>query len=193
MQPLILASVSPQRQTLLANIGCACVVEPSQVDESTCQESDPVQRAVVLARQKAQRVHERFPERFVLGGDTLVETEDGVVLEKPTTPEEAKAMVQQHSGSVSTVHSALCLCTPTGELYEGISSSKVYFCNLSEEMLDWWIGTDLWRDRSGGFQIDGPGQLMIRHLEGDWTGVVGLPVFLFGQLCEEAGYNWREA
>ena len=69
-----------------------------------------------------------------------------------------------------------------------MSSSSVTFRPLSAQDMDWWMKTRLWEGRSGGFQIDGPGQLMIERLEGDFTSVVGLPVYLLGQLLLKAGY-----
>ena len=101
-------------------------------------------------------------------------------------------MLRLQSGRTSVVHSGLCLVVPReGEkqhFLRGIASTRVTFARLSEETIRWWIGTGLWKDRSGAFQIDGPGQLMIERIEGDWTCVVGLPIFLLGQMLAEAGY-----
>jgi len=187
---LILASASPQRKSLLQGLGLSFAVEVSQIHEDAHPESDPVRRARILAQEKALEVSQRFPDAFVIGCDTLVVAADGSLLEKARDAKEAHAMVRKLSGAVSVVHSALCVIAPGGKWHEGISSSKVRFKKLTDAEIDWWISTDLWRDRSGSFQIDGPGQMMIEHLEGDWTGVVGLPVFLLGKLLEEAGYVW---
>jgi septum formation protein len=70
-----------------------------------------------------------------------------------------------------------------------MSMSSVMFKCLSPSEIDWWIGTRLWEGRSGSFQIDGPGQLMIERIEGDWSSIVGLPVFLLGQLMKKAGWD----
>lgn len=188
-QRLILASASPQRKALLEGLGVAFAVQPSPADESACTEREPVARARVLARLKAAAVSELHPRSWVLGGDTLVVAADGTLLEKPANAEDARRMITLQSGSASTVHSTLCLCCPGGEYIEGISSSTVHFAQLSAETVDWWVGTGQWRDRSGAFQIDGRGQLLICHVEGDWSGVVGLPVFLFGELAAKAGLN----
>lgn len=186
-EPIILASASPQRAKLLDGLGWPFVVVQSHVDEMACTENIPAKRAALLAREKAMTVAELHRGRWVLGCDTLVETEDGQLLEKPVDADDARRMLQIQSGRISTVHSGLCLIGPRGDIHEGISSSMVHFLPLSEQMLQWWIQTMLWEGRSGGFQIDGKGQLMIRHLEGDWSGVVGLPVCLLGQLAREAG------
>ena len=100
-------------------------------------------------------------------------------------------MLEAQSGAMSQVHSALCIIDANGEKHTGISTSSVRFKKLSPKDIDWWVGTGLWHGRSGAFQIDGPGQLMIDYIEGDWTGIVGLPVFLLGELLKEAGFEVR--
>ncbi|MEQ1848973.1 MAG: Maf family protein [Candidatus Peribacteraceae bacterium] len=189
---IILASASPQRKTLLEGLGIPFQVIVPSVDESLHPERDPVRRAETLARLKAESVHELHPHAIVIGCDTLVVASDGTLLEKPADETEARVMLQKHSGNVSFVHSALAVIGEDGVTHEGISTSSVLFKKLTKEEMDWWTESGLWRDRSGGFQIDGPGQLMIEGIEGDWTGVVGLPVFLLGQLMKRAtGVMWN--
>lgn len=188
MSSLILASTSPQRKQLLESLGLTFEIVPSAVDEDAHPEQNPAQRAPTLARLKAEDVAIQKQGCFVLGADTLVVSAAGTLLEKPKDEEEARAMLEEQSGATSVVHSALCLIDPKGELYEGLNSSSVTFKKLSTAEIDWWISTNLWQGRSGGFQIDGLGQLMIEKIEGDWTGIVGLPVFLFGELAHKAGF-----
>lgn len=182
MEPIILASASPQRKILLAGLGVDFVIIPSQVNEEACTEYDPAQRALLLAREKAQDVAERHRGRTVIGCDTLVVAPDGSLLEKPVDEADARRMLALQSDSVSTVHSGLAVVLPSGEVRCGLSSSRVHFKALSTADIDWWMTTGLWQGRSGGFQIDGLGQLMIARIEGDWTSIVGLPVFLLGEL-----------
>lgn len=184
---LVLASESPQRKTLLEGLGIQFVVSPSEIEESDCTEKDPVARAKVLARLKAEDRVEAFPHAWILGGDTLVVSSEGELLEKPTDETEARRMIMAHSGACSLVHSTLCLRSPDGECFEGLSTSSVHFKHMHEEDIEWWIRTNQWKGRSGGFQIDGKGQLLISHIEGDWSSIVGLPVFLLGELLEKAG------
>lgn len=186
---LILASASPQRSTLLEGIGVQFDVAPSNVDEAECPLEDPIERASVLACLKARDVAGRNSGAFVLGCDTLVVAADGTLLEKPKDEKDARAMIALQCGRTSVVHSGLCLIDPKGKEHVGVSSSSVTFAKLSDARIDEWIASDLWQDRSGSFQIDGRGQLMIEKIEGDWTGVVGLPVFLFGELCRKAGLS----
>lgn len=190
MDRLILASASPQRKTLLEGLGLIFDVIPSNVHEPAHPELSPAKRSQELALMKAQEVAARHPDCWIIGCDTLVESADGDLLEKPADADEARAMIKLQSGRTSIVHSALVLIDPLGNVHSGLSSSRVTFKTLSEKDIEWWMHTDQWRDRSGSFQIDGQGQLMIENIEGDWTSVVGLPVFLLGQLCEEAGASF---
>lgn len=187
MQRIILASASPQRKTLLAGLGVRFDVITSKVDEDAHPVTEPVRRSAELAKLKAEDVAAKNPGAVVIGCDTLVVASDGTLLEKPVSPDDAKRMIGLQSGKTSVVHSALCVIDAKGKTYEGVSSSDVTFKNLSEKDIEWWISTGLWKDRSGAFQIDGLGQLMIASIKGDWTSIVGLPVFLLGRLMEEAG------
>ncbi len=158
-------------------------------DESDVTHHDPVERAQFFARLKAEHAHSAHPEAWVIGCDTLVVASDGTLLEKPLDEEGAHRMIMLQSGKTSLVHSGLCVLTPEGEPHEGMSTSSVTFKRLTEEEIAWWINTKLWQGRSGAFQIDGPGQLMIERIEGDWSSVVGLPLFLLGQLLKKAGWD----
>ncbi|MDD5103366.1 MAG: Maf family protein [Candidatus Peribacteraceae bacterium] len=187
---LILASASPQRKQLLAGLNIPFTVCVTGVeDESDVAHRDPVERAQFFARLKAQHAHSVHPDAWIIGCDTLVVSSDGMLLEKPKNAEEARVMIQLQSGKTSVVHSGLCIVNPQGKVQEGMSTSSVTFKRLSPQEVDWWIGTGLWEGRSGSFQIDGLGQLMIERIEGDWSSVVGLPVFLLGQLLKKAGWD----
>ncbi len=187
MSRIILASASPQRKTLLAGLGVRFDVIASTVDEDGHPVTEPVERSAELARLKAKDIAAKNPGAVVIGCDTLVVASDGTLLEKPRSPADAKRMIALQSGKTSVVHSALCVIDAKGKAHEGVSSSDVTFKKLSDKDMEWWIGTGLWKDRSGAFQIDGLGQLMIADIKGDWTSIVGLPVFLLGRLMEEAG------
>ncbi len=183
---LILASASPQRKSLLAGLGVAFETIPSAVDEDGHAERDPAKRSQVLASLKARDVAAKNAGAWVIGCDTLVVAPDGTLLEKARDEAGAHAMVKLQSGGTSVVHSGLSVIDPEGREFTGLSSSRVTFRRLSDAEIDSWIASGIWCDRSGSFQIDGPGQLLIEKLEGDWTSVVGLPVYLLGELCRRA-------
>lgn len=186
MEPFILASSSPQRKRLLEGLNMEFVVIPSRVNEEACTETDPAKRAVLLAREKASEVAGLHRGRWVIGCDTLVVAPNGTLLEKPTSEQDARRMLQLQSGGTSVVHSGLALMSPAGVLESGLSTSHVTFRTLSAADIDWWMQTGLWKDRSGSFQIDGPGQMMIQEIRGDWTSIVGLPIYLLGEFLRKA-------
>lgn len=190
-ESFVLASDSPQRRKLLGQLGFPFKVYPSKLLESEIEESDPFLRAQILAQLKARDVNEQFPESYVLGADTLVVSQEGELLEKPQDESEAREMLRKQSGSVSTVHSGISLIDPSQEERSGVSSSSVFFKELTDDEIDWWISTGQWQGRSGSFEIEGPGQLIIKKIEGDWPGVVGLPIHLLSQLLKEAGFPLR--
>jgi septum formation protein len=187
---LVLASQSPQRKTLLEGLGVSFKVVPSHIDEGECEEMDPGKRAMILATLKAREISKRHPTDTIIGCDTLVVSSSCQLLEKPEHANDALRMLKLQSGTVSVVHSAVTVIAE-GKEYSGLSTSSVRFKKLSQREEEWWIGTKLWEGRSGAFQIDGPGQLMIEWIEGDWTGIVGLPIFLLGDLLQKAGAGLR--
>lgn len=188
---IILASASPQRKTLLEGLGVPFEVIHSSVDEDGHPEKSPRERSEILACLKAEEIAAKNKGAIVIGCDTLVVSYAGELLEKPKDADDARRMLEAQSGAMSVVHSALCVIDAGGAKHCGVSSSSVRFKKLSPKDMDWWISTGLWKGRSGTFQIDGLGQLMISHIEGDWTGIVGLPVFLLGELLKNAGFEVR--
>lgn len=187
MHDIVLASASPQRKRLLGQLVEDFKVVPGDVDESACEERDPVTRASLLAKMKAHDVKLRHPDAIVIGCDTLVVSSDGALLEKPRNEDEARTMLAKHSGNESTVHSALCVIGDGDESRQGVSTSTVRFKRLTPAEIDWWTHTGLWKGRSGGFQIEGKGQVMIERIEGDWPGVVGLPLHLLHRFLTDLG------
>ena len=187
----VLASASPQRKTLLEGLGVQFEVIPSSVDEAAFSETDPVARAKALASMKAKNVAANAGKgKWVIGCDTLVVAADGTILEKPVDEADARRMMQLQSGRTSWVHSGLSLISSEGKEWLDVSSSSVTFRELSKTDIDWWMEKGLWKGRSGSFQIDGLGQLMIANIEGDWTSIVGFPVYLFGEMMKKAMLSW---
>ncbi|HLD08301.1 MAG TPA: Maf family protein [Candidatus Peribacterales bacterium] len=184
----ILASQSPQRKAILERLCVSFEVLPSTFDESSITERDPLKRALVLASAKAASISEKYPDRWVIGADTLVVSADHELLEKPVDADDARRMLRLHSGRTSVVHSALAL--QRGEERKvGLSTASVTFKNLSDAEVEWWIKTNLWQDRSGAFQIEGEGQKLIESYEGEWETIVGFPIQVFLAICKESGIS----
>lgn len=189
MARLILGSASTGRKSILESLGLEFMVQPSDVDEAACPETNPLKRAQTLARLKAEAVNKQFIDDYVIGSDSVVVASDGTLLEKAVDDVDARRMINLLSGNTCIVHSAICLAAPGGELYEDYYSSDVSFKELSSAEIDWWIGTGLWKGRCGSFQIDGPGQMMISSIKGDYSAVVGISAYKLAVLLKHAGYD----
>jgi septum formation protein len=96
-------------------------------------------------------------------------------------------MLTALGGREHEVHSAVCLITPeAGERAER-DEARVRFRPLSDAAIDWYLGTGEWRERAGGYAIQGAGAALVEAVDGDYTTVVGLPVALTLRLLDEAG------
>ncbi len=182
----ILASQSPQRKAILQSLGVSFEVIPSYFDESLIVEADPIERAKLLAEAKAAVVSKRYPDRWVIGVDTLVVSQDGELLEKPVNAADARRMLRLHSGRTSIVHSGLSI-QRNGKVHTDVSTASVFFRTLTEDDIEWWIKTGLWQDRSGAFQIEGEGERLITMIEGERETVIGFPVLQFHRLLPLLG------
>jgi septum formation protein len=178
VQPLVLASRSPQRRAILAMLGVEFeVVEPSY--EEPDLPGGPREIAVTHAREKARSV---AGER-VLGVDTVVHV-GGRTLNKPATEVEARDFLTQLSGRTHTVYSGLCLRVGAAEHVRS-AATDVTFAPLDDADIGWYVASGEWRGRAGGYAVQGRGAALVRAIAGDYQNVVGLPVpALFDAMAE---------
>lgn len=179
----VLASASPRRRELLLQLGYRFVVMPVDVDESPgCAESpgDYVQR---LAGAKALAAKERWTGRGALGflgADTAVAIGDRI-LGKPRDRAHGMAMLSRLSGRVHTVWSAVAFCADAGIDLE-LQKSRVTFRKIEEhERAVYWASGEP-DEKAGGYGIQGLAAAFVSHLEGSYSGVMGLPLFETAQL-----------
>jgi septum formation protein len=166
---LRLASRSPQRRALLTMLGIDFDVVPPDYDEPELP-GEPARIAVAHARAKAASV---AGDR-VLGVDTIVVV-GGRVLGKPAGKEQAREYLGLLSGNTHAVHSGLCLrCDGVEHVRSAVTD--VTFAPLAPSDLDWYLASGEWRDRAGGYAVQGLGAALVRSIAGDYTNVVGLPV-----------------
>ena len=175
--PLILASRSPRRRKLLAQLGLDFEVHPSDLDENAMNHRLPEQLVEQLALEKARAVATRFPEALTLGADTIVVL-DGDVLNKPADEAEARAMLRRLSGRTHTVYTGVALVHPASRRevvdYE---ATQVTFAPLTDVEIDAYVATGSPLDKAGAYGIqDDYGAVFIRRIEGDYYNVVGLPL-----------------
>ena len=166
--PLVLASRSPQRRGILEQLGVDFTVSPADVEEET--RGEPRRLVVENALRKARAV---AGDR-VLGVDTEVIL-DGRVFGKAADEAEAETLLRRLSGRTHEVWSGIALCSG-GDERTASAVTRVRFRRLEEPDLHWYIRSGEWRDRAGGYAIQGRGAALVEEIEGDFWNVVGLPV-----------------
>jgi septum formation protein len=174
--PLLLASTSPQRRAILAQLGLPFDVVAPRYEEHDPPDADAVELVREHARGKAWSVAGEAGERPVLGGDTAVAL-DGRLYGKPADAGEAEAMLEALSGRTHVVVSGLCLVTPGWDLVES-EETRVTFRALTPRELGLSVAAGEWRGRAGGYAIQGLGAALVERIEGDYLNVVGLPAAL---------------
>jgi septum formation protein len=181
--PLLLASTSPQRRAILAQLGIPFDVVPPRYEERDEPGAAPVDVVRLHARGKARSVAGEAGDRPVLGVDTTVVCRDRV-FGKPAGPEEAVEMLEALAGKTHEVVSGLCLVTPGWELVEH-AVTRVGFRKLTARDLAAYEETREWEGRAGAYAIQGVGASLVERIEGDYLNVVGLPAaLLVGILAE---------
>lgn len=175
---IILASASPRRRELLAQLGIRVQVVAVDIDERRKPEEPAIQYVQRLALEKARRgfgVIKNAQKLPVLGSDTIVEI-DGVLLGKPDNRQHAKQMLQQLSARQHMVHTAVTIVTETEAMSE-ISSSRVGFKELGQQEIDQYLLTGEADDKAGAYAIQGIAAQFIETLDGSFSGVMGLPLY----------------
>lgn len=186
--PLVLASASPRRLELLAQIGISpAEVDPAAIEEISVAGETPRLAAARLARAKADRAVDRHPRAFILAADTIVAV-GRRMLGKPTTRDEAAAMLALLSGRGHRVVTGVALIAPDGRRAGRLSETRVKFNRLTPAQTDDLVDCDEWRGAAGGYRIQGRAAAHVTALVGSYSGVVGLPLFETANLLRGLGY-----
>jgi nucleoside triphosphate pyrophosphatase len=181
--PLLLASTSPQRRTILHQLGLPFEVVAPDYEEHDPPDADPVELVREHARGKAHSVADRAAGRPVLGVDTTVVCA-GRVYGKATGPEDAAEMLDALGGATHEVISGLCLLTPGWEELEH-EVTRVTFRPLTARDIAAYVSSGEWQGRAGAYAIQGLGAALVERIEGDYLNVVGLPAALLVRLLAE--------
>ena len=182
---LCLASVSPRRRELLAQIGVRHVVAGADVDEAARSGEAPRDYVVRMAQEKALAIRSRGEALPVLAADTTVVLDD-VIYGKPRDRADGIAMLGRLSGRMHEVLTAVALADERG-IAMRLSVSEVRFCKLTPEQCAAYWDTGEPRDKAGGYAIQGFGAVFIESLRGSYSGVMGLPLFETAELLDAAG------
>jgi septum formation protein len=176
---IILASQSPRRRELLAQIGLAHEVRPADIDESVHPGEEPVPHCERLARDKAHTLALLHPDAVVIGSDTIVVI-DGAILGKPRDAADAVTMLERLSGREHTVYTAVAVAQG-GRTLSAVEAVRVQFRTLSREQIDAYVNTGEPMDKAGAYGIQGFGATIVQRIDGDYFAVMGLPL---GKLVE---------
>ena len=187
MHPLILASASPRRLELLAQVGLTPdqVVAPG-IDETPHRDEIPRLYAIRMAHAKAQAA--RQPGAFILAADTVVAV-GRRIMPKAADAEDVRACLAMLSGRRHHVLTAVVLVAPDGHVADRVSDSAVAFARLTETQLDAYAACNEGVGKAGGYAIQGRAAGFARFLSGSYSGVVGLPLFEVCQLLRGRGYK----
>ena len=182
---LILASNSPRRRHLLETAGIEFSVIPSDFDESSVSLSSPEFHVKFLAEAKAGDISKRYPEFWIIAADTIVSI-DNSILEKPTSADEAQAMLKTLSARTHQVHTGYCIChQASGHQLTDCVTTDVTFKRVSAKEIEWYIASGEPFDKAGAYGIQGLGAFLVKRINGSYTNVVGLP------MCEVLEYLFK--
>ena len=185
--PLILASSSPRRRELLNQVGMAYQVIVADIDESIRPGEDVGEYVCRMAREKALEVHQRDGVTVaVLGADTAVVV-NGRVLGKPVDREDAIRMLESLSGRTHEVWSAVALVSPGGGLRQRLNITRVTFSELDRAWIESYCDSGEPMDKAGAYGVQGIAAQKISHMEGSYSGVMGLPLHETAEILQAAG------
>jgi septum formation protein len=186
---LVLASASPRRLALLAQIGLTPDrVVSTDIDETPLPRELPRAHAMRLAQAKADAAAAAAPCCFVLAADTVVGA-GRRILPKAETATQARDCLMLLSGRRHRVITSVVLCAPDGRRTERLVESVVTFARLTPAQLAAYLDCGEWRGKAGGYAIQGQAASFIRFLSGSYSNVVGLPLFETAQLLRGCGWS----
>lgn len=180
LQKVILASASPARKSLLKKIGLNFQVIASEIEERVL-DSNPRVHVLSLSFKKAKSVEMKILNHFdsytIIGCDTIVIDPYQRMIGKPRNRNHAKEMLQTLAGNYHTVMTGCTIITqPDRKKYQTVISTSVKFRVLSHDEIEYYLNQKEWKNRAGGYAIQGLGSVLIEEIQGDYYNIVGLPV-----------------
>ena len=186
---LVLASASPRRVALLAQIGVTpSAIDAADLDESVLGNERPADHAARLAHAKAAVVAARHPGAVVLAADTVVAV-GRRVLPKAENDDEVRACLALLSGRRHLVWTAITVIDAHGISRHRLASTIVLFKRLSPTEIGHYVACREGLGKAGGYAIQGRAEALVRRVSGSWSGVVGLPLFETRALLAGAGID----
>jgi septum formation protein len=190
IKKIILASASPRRVQILAQMGINCLVMPADIDETALNGESPSNYVLRLAEQKALAIVAKHQDTDlpdlnlpILAADTTVAL-GSQIFGKPENDADAFNMLKQLSNSTHQVHTAIALAF-NGKVETALNTTQVTMMALSDAMISDYIATGEHKDKAGSYAIQGLAAQWIARIEGSYTGVMGLPAFETAQLLNK--------
>ena len=181
-RPLVLASASPRRRELLGLLGVPFEAISTDVEELT--EGEPADLVVANALLKARAGREMTgPDRIVVGVDTDVAL-GGRILGKPEDEDGAEGRLRELSGRTHEVLSGVAVlgAAPRSEERTALARTLVTFRDLADHEVAAYVASEEWRDRAGGYAVQGLGSSLVSRIDGDLSNVIGLPIPLLSSM-----------
>ena len=175
--PLILASASPRRRVMLAELGLDFTIDAAQADERVTPGERAADFVLRVARDKATIVAGRHSGAWTLAADTAVVLE-GEILGKPADPPEARRMLARLAGRRHEVWTGFCLTSPRSpeQIHSQAVRTEVRFSPLTPAMIDAYVRTGDPLDKAGAYGIQSLAGFMVEAISGSYSNVVGLPL-----------------
>ncbi len=185
MKPIILASGSPRRKELMALLDVPYEIKTAPVDETLDEVATPADNVCMLAQKKASAVAETYPDRWVIGSDTVV-AHKGTILGKPKDARDAQQTLARLAGNKHEVYTGVSImCRAQGVTYTFCEVSDVYMKPISPQEIATYVATKEPMDKAGSYAIQGRASVFVERIVGDYFNIVGLPVSkLYDALCE---------
>jgi septum formation protein len=188
-KPLILASASPRRVSLLAQLGIQPdLIVPASLDESPLDKELPKSIALRLAEEKAKAVAKDHPDSFVTAADTVVAC-GRESLPKADTVEEALYCLKRLSGRRHRVIGGMAVIAPDGVIRSRVAQTMVQFKTLSNQDIDEYLASGEWNGKAGGYGIQGYAACFVKSITGSYSNVVGLSLYDIMILLKSSGYK----
>ena len=185
MEPIILASASPRRKELLNQARIPFVLRPSGFDEVLDMTGSPAEKAEACAYFKAAEVAEKTAGGLVLGADTIVVL-DNAIFGKPVDDNEAFFMLSSLSGREHWVITGVALIdSARGTVRKSHELTRVRFAGLTPEEIRYYISTGEPEGKAGAYAVQGIGAMLVEHIDGCYTNVVGLPLMRVKKMLED--------
>ena len=173
---IVLASQSPRRAYLLEQAGVTFTVIPSALNEDTIPVTAPPAYAQSLALAKARDIARQYPDKWVIGADTIVLI-GHTILGKPKSYADAFAMLKKLSGKTHQVLTGYAIYRhDEKDLFTDVVITDVEFKTLRQNEIEWYLQSKEPFDKAGAYAIQGIGTFLVKRINGSYTNVVGLPV-----------------